>query len=193
MLEYTTARDGARLGMLLHDDAKREYAYNPAQDLAETRVGTFSQALFDEAKKKGWTHQHEERLETGLRLRGVGPIRQGAAQCREEYIDAGIRRFLIIAWVMTFSFFWRILMFRNTRGMGTEGGFRVPCIRQDPFERFPTLTGETAANGAFGYFNDFYTTGQFGKNHLGDLNKFLPPSLWRRPPPIRATNAMRRT
>src|SRR5262249_37557237 len=28
-------------------------------------------------------------------------------------------------------------------------------IRQDPFERFPSLTGETAANGAFGYFNDF--------------------------------------
>jgi hypothetical protein len=32
VLEYTTAGDGARLGMLvLHDDAKREYAYGPAQ------------------------------------------------------------------------------------------------------------------------------------------------------------------
>jgi phosphoglycolate phosphatase-like HAD superfamily hydrolase len=56
MLEYTTAGDGARLGMLvLHDDATREYAYGPAQGLPDTKVGTFTQALYDEAKKKGWT------------------------------------------------------------------------------------------------------------------------------------------
>ena len=56
MLEYTGAGDGARLAMLLlHDDAKREYAYGPAQSLRDTRVGTFTQALYDEAKKKGWT------------------------------------------------------------------------------------------------------------------------------------------
>jgi phosphoglycolate phosphatase-like HAD superfamily hydrolase len=56
MLEYTTAGDGARLSMLvLHDDAKREYAYGPAQGLPETKVGTFTQALYDEAMKKGWT------------------------------------------------------------------------------------------------------------------------------------------
>jgi len=56
MLEYTTAGNGARLGMLvLHDDAKREYAYGPAQGLPDTRVGTFTQALYDEAKKRGWT------------------------------------------------------------------------------------------------------------------------------------------
>ena len=55
MLEYTTAGDGARLGMLvLHDDAKREYAYGPAQGLPDTKVGTFTQALYDEAKKRGW-------------------------------------------------------------------------------------------------------------------------------------------
>jgi len=55
MLEYTTAGDGARLGMLLlHDDAKREYAYGPAQGLPDTRVGTFTQALYDEAVKRGW-------------------------------------------------------------------------------------------------------------------------------------------
>ena len=55
MLEYTTAGDGARLGMLvLHDDAKREYAYGPAQGLADTKVGAFTQALYDEAKKRGW-------------------------------------------------------------------------------------------------------------------------------------------
>ncbi len=55
MLEYTTAGGGARLGMLvLHDDAKREYAYGPAQDLPDTKVGTFTPALHDEAKKRGW-------------------------------------------------------------------------------------------------------------------------------------------
>jgi phosphoserine phosphatase len=56
MLEYTGAGDGARLMMLvLHDDATREYAYGPAQGLAPSKVGTFTQALWDEAKKKGWT------------------------------------------------------------------------------------------------------------------------------------------
>jgi hypothetical protein len=56
MLEYTTAGDGARLGMLvLHDDAEREYAYGPADGLPDTKVGAFSQALFDDAQKKGWT------------------------------------------------------------------------------------------------------------------------------------------
>lgn len=56
MLEYTKAGDGARLSMiLLHDDAKREYAYGPAQGLPNTHVGTFTQKLYDEAKKQGWT------------------------------------------------------------------------------------------------------------------------------------------
>jgi phosphoglycolate phosphatase-like HAD superfamily hydrolase len=56
MLEYTKAGDGARLAMLvLHDDAKREYAYGPAQSLPDTKVGAFSQALYDAAKKQGWT------------------------------------------------------------------------------------------------------------------------------------------
>jgi phosphoglycolate phosphatase-like HAD superfamily hydrolase len=56
MLEYTKAGDGARLAMLvLHDDAEREYAYGPAQGLPDTKVGTFAQALYDEAKKNGWT------------------------------------------------------------------------------------------------------------------------------------------
>jgi phosphoglycolate phosphatase-like HAD superfamily hydrolase len=56
MLEYTTAGKGARLGMLvLHDDAKREYAYGPAQGLPDSKVGTFSQALYDKAQKEGWT------------------------------------------------------------------------------------------------------------------------------------------
>ena len=56
MLEYTGAGDGARLMMLvLHDDAQREYAYGPAQGLPDTKVGTFTPALYDEAKKNGWT------------------------------------------------------------------------------------------------------------------------------------------
>src|SRR6266478_9772865 len=56
MLEYTKAGDGARLAMLvLHDDAKREYAYGPAQGLPDTKVGSFPQALYDKAKKDGWT------------------------------------------------------------------------------------------------------------------------------------------
>jgi phosphoglycolate phosphatase-like HAD superfamily hydrolase len=56
MLEYTRAGDGARLTMLLlHDDAAREYAYGPAQGLPDSKVGTFTQALYDEAKKDGWT------------------------------------------------------------------------------------------------------------------------------------------
>jgi hypothetical protein len=55
MLEYTKAGDGARLSIIvLHDDAKREYAYGPAQGLPATKVGTFTQALYDEALKRGW-------------------------------------------------------------------------------------------------------------------------------------------
>jgi phosphoserine phosphatase len=55
MLEYTKAGDGARLAMIvLHDDAEREYAYGPAQGLPDTKVGTFTQALYDEAKNNGW-------------------------------------------------------------------------------------------------------------------------------------------
>ena len=40
--------------LVLHDDAKREYAYGPAEGLPDTKVGTFPQALLDEAKKRGW-------------------------------------------------------------------------------------------------------------------------------------------
>jgi hypothetical protein len=56
MLEYTKAGDRTRLSMIvLHDDAQREYAYGPAQGLPDTKVGTFTQALYDEAKKDDWT------------------------------------------------------------------------------------------------------------------------------------------
>ena len=55
MLEYTKAGNGARLAMLvMHDDADREYSYGPAQGLPDSKVGTFSQELYDQAVKKGW-------------------------------------------------------------------------------------------------------------------------------------------
>jgi phosphoglycolate phosphatase-like HAD superfamily hydrolase len=55
MLEYTTIGNDAGIGMLvLHDDTAREYAYGPAQSLPNTKVGTFTQALYNEAKTRGW-------------------------------------------------------------------------------------------------------------------------------------------
>ncbi len=51
MLEWTQAGGGARLMMLVHhDDGAREFAYG-----AESKIGTFSDALMAEAKKDGWT------------------------------------------------------------------------------------------------------------------------------------------
>jgi phosphoglycolate phosphatase-like HAD superfamily hydrolase len=50
MLEYTQAGEGVRLMVLVHhDDDVREYAYGPT-----SKVGTFSDALMAEAKKRGW-------------------------------------------------------------------------------------------------------------------------------------------
>jgi phosphoglycolate phosphatase-like HAD superfamily hydrolase len=55
MLEYTKSGDGERLAMLvLHDDKDREYDYGPALGLPASKVGTFTQALYDEANAKGW-------------------------------------------------------------------------------------------------------------------------------------------
>ena len=73
MLEYTKAGDGARLAMLvLHDDAKREYAYGPAQGSARHQ----GRHLHPGAVRRGEEarldrHQHEERLEAYLRVRAV--------------------------------------------------------------------------------------------------------------------------
>ena len=56
MLEYTEGGGGARFMLLvLHDDAAREYAYGPAQGLPDPKLGAFPQALYDQAKKDGWT------------------------------------------------------------------------------------------------------------------------------------------
>ncbi len=81
MLEYTRAGEGARLAMLvLHDDAKREYAYGPAQKLPDSKIGTFPQTLYDEAKTKRLArHQHEERLEEHIRLRAITVRRNDGA------------------------------------------------------------------------------------------------------------------
>ena len=51
MLEWTQAGNGARLMLLVHhDDAEREFAYG-----AESKIGTFSDALMAEARKNNWT------------------------------------------------------------------------------------------------------------------------------------------
>jgi hypothetical protein len=56
MLEYTQAGSGARFELLvLHDDAAREYAYGPARGLPDVKLGAFTPALDDEARKSGWT------------------------------------------------------------------------------------------------------------------------------------------
>jgi phosphoglycolate phosphatase-like HAD superfamily hydrolase len=56
MLEWTAAGHGQRfMGLVYHTDPEREYAYGPADGLPDSKVGTFSQALMDEATGKGWT------------------------------------------------------------------------------------------------------------------------------------------
>jgi phosphoserine phosphatase len=56
MLEYTQGGSGARFELLvLHDDAAREYAYGPAKGLPDIKLGAFTQALYDQAKKNNWT------------------------------------------------------------------------------------------------------------------------------------------
>ena len=51
---HQSRRRRAASMLVLHDDAEREYAYGPAQGLPDTKVGAFTQALYDEAKKDGW-------------------------------------------------------------------------------------------------------------------------------------------
>jgi hypothetical protein len=56
MLEYTQGGSGPRFELLvLHDDAAREYAYGPANGLPDVKLGAFTQALYDQAKKNNWT------------------------------------------------------------------------------------------------------------------------------------------
>ncbi len=56
MLEYTQGGSGARFELLvLHDDEVREYPYGPAQGLPDVKLGAFTQAVYDQAQKDGWT------------------------------------------------------------------------------------------------------------------------------------------
>ena len=56
MLEYTQGGSGARFMLLvLHDDAAREYAYGPALGMPEPKLGAFTQELYGQAKREGWT------------------------------------------------------------------------------------------------------------------------------------------
>ena len=38
-----------------HDDTQSEYAYGPARGLPDTKMGAFTQGLYDEAMKERWT------------------------------------------------------------------------------------------------------------------------------------------
>ena len=40
--------------LVLHDEAQARVRLRPAQGLPDSKVGTFTQALYDEAKKRGW-------------------------------------------------------------------------------------------------------------------------------------------
>ena len=73
MLEYTAAGDGARLMMLvMHDDAKREYAYGPAHGLpADKGRCVYPGALRPGEEERLDGDQHEERLEENLCIRVV--------------------------------------------------------------------------------------------------------------------------
>ena len=56
MLQYTQSGGGPRFELLvLHDDAAREYAYGPAKGLPDVKLGAFTQDLYDQSKKDGWT------------------------------------------------------------------------------------------------------------------------------------------
>lgn len=56
MLEYTQSGSGARFELLvLHDDAAREFPYGPARGLPNVKLGYFTPALDEQAKKSGWT------------------------------------------------------------------------------------------------------------------------------------------
>lgn len=57
---------------------------------------------------------------------------------------------------------------KPTRDMPT-----IYNLRQDPFERYPMVNGETPATGAFGYGNDFFAR---------EFWRFVsaPSSVWQR-------------
>ena len=61
--------------IVLHDDAKREYAYGPAQGLPDSKIGTFPQALYDQAMKDGWivvSMKNDWKRDLRVRVAGAG-------------------------------------------------------------------------------------------------------------------------
>lgn len=55
MLQWSQSRKGRTLqALVFHDDAKREYAYGPANGEPNSPFGTFPQELMDQAKDQGW-------------------------------------------------------------------------------------------------------------------------------------------
>ena len=69
MLEYTRAGDGARLTMLvLHHDAKREYAHGPALGLPTPRSVPSHRRSTTSHEAGLVGYQHEERLEARFRF-----------------------------------------------------------------------------------------------------------------------------
>jgi hypothetical protein len=54
MLQYTSGNKAAAMFLVLHDDSKREYAYGPANGLPDSKVGHFSQSLYERATSSGW-------------------------------------------------------------------------------------------------------------------------------------------
>ena len=46
---------GVQRRRLANDDAAREYAYGPAKGLPDVKLGAFTQAVYDQAQKAGWT------------------------------------------------------------------------------------------------------------------------------------------
>ena len=56
--------------LVLHDDTQQEYEYGPARGLPDTKVGTFTEQLYDEAMKDHWTMiSMKNDWKTYLRLR----------------------------------------------------------------------------------------------------------------------------
>ena len=221
------AGDGPRLSMLvLHDDAKREYAYGPAQGLPDTKVGTFTQALYDEARRRAGRDQHEERLEAHLHLRDEKPTAMTLLSMRSRFKRWSPSGVAVGLWAPGACA--RRRRQRRSRTSWSSGattsasttsapttsggmGYKTPSIDriakegalytdfyaqqsctagrasfilgQHPFRTglltigmpgspqgipdwSPTIADLLKAQG--------YTTGQFGKNHLGDRDQHLP-------------------
>lgn len=57
------------LKVVRRDDAKREYAYGRAHALPDSKVGRFTQALYDEAKKDRWLDASFDETQRRLSLR----------------------------------------------------------------------------------------------------------------------------